>query len=75
MLVLTIVPLAAGATTLIHNFQGYTSSGDGMLEFTVLVFDDTGHITASGDDSLLTVYPDAERIDAGGGGQSRRRDG
>lgn len=66
VLLLSIVPLAAGGTTLIHNFQGYTSSDDGMHDFTVLVFNDTGHIVATGDDSLLAIYPDAERVDAGG---------
>ena len=66
MLLLVSVPGATGATTLVHNLQGYTSSADGILDFTVLVFDDTGHIVATGDDSLVEKYPDAKRVDADG---------
>ncbi|MDX1517852.1 MAG: amidohydrolase [Woeseiaceae bacterium] len=61
-----LLPLGAGATTLIHNLQGYTSTYDGMRDFSVLVFDGAGRILATGDESLLQQYPDAERVDAGG---------
>lgn len=61
-----LLPFAAGAATLVHNMQGYTSSNDGIRDFTVLVFDDSGRIVATGDDALLEQYPDARRVDAGG---------
>ena len=61
-----LVPFTAGAATLVHNLQGYTSSNDGIRDFSVLVFDDTGRVLATGDEALLGQYPDAERVDAGG---------
>ncbi len=61
-----LLPLGAGATTLLHNLQAYTSTNDGMREFSVLVIDDTGHILATGDEALLERYADADRVDAGG---------
>ena len=35
------------ADTLVHDVRGYTSSDNGILEFTVLVFDDAGKIAAA----------------------------
>ena len=57
---------SAIAETALHNVHGYTSSMDGIVEFTVLVFDDDGRIVATGDESLLARYPDTTRINGGG---------
>ena len=57
---------SAIADTALHNVQGYTSSMDGIVEFTVLVFDEDGRVVATGDESLLERYPDTTRIDGGG---------
>jgi len=48
---------SAIAETALHNVHGYTSSADGIVEFTVLVFDDDGRVVATGDDALLVRYP------------------
>ena len=56
----------ARGDTVFHNISGYTSSDDGMVEFSVLVFDDAGRIVATGDDALLEAHPDAEQVDGGG---------
>ena len=61
-----LLPAASFAETLLHNMQGYTSTDDGVHEFTALVFNDDGRILATGDDDLLTEYADAKRIDADG---------
>jgi predicted amidohydrolase YtcJ len=45
---------------------GYTSSNDGIVEFSVLVFGDDGRIIAIGDDDLLAGYPDADQVDGQG---------
>jgi predicted amidohydrolase YtcJ len=57
---------SAIADSALHNVHGYTSSMDGIVEFTVLVFDEDGRVVATGDESLLERYPDATRIDGGG---------
>ena len=57
---------AARAETALHNITGYTSSDAGMVDFSVLVFDDAGRIVASGDEALLAAHPDARRVDGGG---------
>ncbi len=54
------------ADTLVHDVQGYTSSDNGILEFTVLVFDDAGKIVASGGDELRGEYTDAKQVDGAG---------
>jgi predicted amidohydrolase YtcJ len=56
----------AFAATAVHNINGYTSSNDGIVRFSVLVFDDDGHVLATGDADLLTGFPDATRIDGHG---------
>jgi len=61
-----LLPAASLAETLVHNMQAYTSTDDGVHEFTALVFDDDGRILATGDGDLLAEYPDAKRIDADG---------
>ncbi|MBT8098841.1 MAG: amidohydrolase, partial [Gammaproteobacteria bacterium] len=58
--------LSAHADTLIHNAAGYTSTNEGIREFSVLVFDDNGHILATGNEALRARYADATQIDAGG---------
>ncbi len=57
---------AARGETALHNITGYTSSDAGMVDFSVLVFDDAGRIVASGDEALLAAHPDARRVDGGG---------
>ncbi|MCP4301863.1 MAG: amidohydrolase, partial [Gammaproteobacteria bacterium] len=49
-----------------HNVNGYTSSSDGIREFSVLVFDDSGKVVAIGDDTLLAGRPENTRVDGGG---------
>lgn len=66
LLLLLITPLLAGAETALHNITGYTSTNDGIHDFSVLIFDDDGRVVASGDDNLLSHYPNAERIDGNG---------
>lgn len=56
----------AAADTALHNVTGYTSSEDGIREFSVLVFDDNGRIVAVGDDRLLQGSAVESRIDGGG---------
>jgi predicted amidohydrolase YtcJ len=58
--------LAASADTAVHNITGYTSTADGMQEFSVIVFDADGKVVATGDEKLLTGVPGDERIDGGG---------
>ena len=58
--------LAASADTAVHNITGYTSTADGMREFSVIVFDADGKVVATGDEKLLTGIPGDERIDGGG---------
>jgi predicted amidohydrolase YtcJ len=57
---------AASADTAIHNVVGYTSTADGLHEFSVLVFDADGRIVATGDESLLEGIAENDRIDGGG---------
>ena len=56
----------ANADTAIHNIAGYTSSNEGIVEFSVLVIDAAGRVVATGGDTLLTAHPDAEQLDGGG---------
>jgi predicted amidohydrolase YtcJ len=63
----TLICSNAIADTVVHNINGYTSTNDGMQSFTVLVFDDTGHIVATGNEELLASYPEAIIVD----GQSK----
>ena len=68
--IVATVALCAGTTTradtAIHNVAGYTSSDEGMVEFSVLLFDDAGRIIATGDDALLESHPDAQQVDGDG---------
>ena len=54
---------ATCADTALHNINGYTSSDDGLVTFSVLVFDDAGRVIATGDEGLLEEYAGAEQID------------
>jgi predicted amidohydrolase YtcJ len=65
-LLLTLAWTTADADTALHNINGYTSTGDGILEFTVLVFDDAGRVVATGDADLLEQHSDASRLDGQG---------
>ena len=58
--------LTATADTAVHNITGYTSTDDGMREFSVLVFGADGRIVATGDEDLLAGIPEDERIDGDG---------
>jgi len=62
-LVVLLSGLPAGAATLYHNVNGYTSSSAGVQSFSAFVFDADGRIVATGGDGLLQAYPDARRID------------
>jgi predicted amidohydrolase YtcJ len=66
LFLLLLMPVAAVAATALHNVTGYSSSEAGMLEFSVLVFDDEGRVIATGDETLLSEHPKAERIDGRG---------
>ena len=56
----------AAAETVLHNVNGYTSSNDGIRQFSVLVFDDTGKVVATGGDELHAERSGATQIDGGG---------
>ncbi|MGB5469969.1 MAG: amidohydrolase [Woeseiaceae bacterium] len=56
----------AAAATALHNVNGYTSSDDGVRQFSVLVFDDAGKVVATGGDELLAGTAGGDRIDGGG---------
>ena len=58
--------LVGSADTAIHNVIGYTPSGDGIREFSVLVIGADGKIVATGDDALLPGIAEADRIDGRG---------
>jgi predicted amidohydrolase YtcJ len=66
LFLLLIVPLVAAAETAVHNVTAYTSTADGLQRFSVLIFDDDGRVTATGDAALLASYPNAKRIDGNG---------
>ena len=66
VILLAIAWTAAGADTVLHNVNGYTSTDDGVVEFGVLVFDDGGHVVATGDADLLLQHADARQIDGQG---------
>ncbi|NIS88613.1 MAG: amidohydrolase family protein [Woeseiaceae bacterium] len=65
-----VLMLLAGSSfageTAIHNVSGYTSTTEGIREFSVLVFADDGRVVATGGESLLKARPDAIRIDGNG---------
>jgi len=65
MTLLWVLPCLADSA--IHNVAGYTSTTDGLREFSVLVIDPTGRIVATGGDELLDNVPEGNRIDGAGG--------
>ncbi|MEW5250925.1 amidohydrolase [Microbulbifer sp. 2201CG32-9] len=68
---LALIALAAPswalqAATLIHNFNGYQITEDGLETFNALTFEE-GKVLAVGNHKALSrQYPDAETVDAGG---------
>ncbi len=56
----------AWAETALHNIHGFTSTNDGIESFSVLVFNDAGRVVATGDEQLLSSYPDATQLDGEG---------
>ena len=66
LLVAAMIPAISLADTIVHNVQGYTSTADGIQDFTALVFDDGGKIVATGDAELLADHAEARQIDGGG---------
>ena len=64
--ILALLATASQAETVLHNIEGYTSSADGPVEFSVLVIGDDGRVAATGDDALLAAHTDAVLIDGGG---------
>jgi len=64
LLIALFLPVPSFADTLVHNVQGYTSTDNGVREFTALVFDDDGRIVSTGGDELLGEHAGARRIDA-----------
>ena len=58
--------LTATADTAVHNITGYTSTADGIREFSVLVFGADGRLVATGDENLLADIPAGDRIDGDG---------
>ncbi len=66
LLLLTVFSATATADTWLHNVSGYTSTDEGIREFSVLVFDDAGKVVALGDDDLLEGSAAENRMDGGG---------
>ena len=58
--------IAAGADTLLHSVTGYTSTDNGLVSFTAMVFDDAGKVVVTGGEDLIAEYDDAEIIDGAG---------
>ncbi len=66
LVLLFLVGTVLAAETAIFDVTGYTSTTTGIREFSVLIFDDDGKVVATGQQALLTEFPDAIRIDGGG---------
>jgi predicted amidohydrolase YtcJ len=58
--------VVATADTVLHNVNGYTPTGGGIRNFSVMVFDDDGRVVATGGDDLLAAQTENDRIDGGG---------
>ena len=65
ILLLAVTRIAA-ADIVLHNIEGYTSTDNGLREFTALAIADDGRVLATGGDELLGDYPDARRFDGAG---------
>ncbi len=66
ILLLSFCWATSGAETVFHDLIGYTSSGSGIHEFSVLVISDDGKVIATGDSALLDDFDQATHIDATG---------
>ena len=66
VILLLLASSLAVADTAIHNISAYTSTSEGLYEFSVLVVGDDGKVVAAGPPELLSEYPDAIRIDGKG---------
>ena len=65
-IVLLTAMAAARADIALVNINGYTPTGAGLREFSILVISDNGRVLAVGDQALLNAHPDAVRIDGRG---------
>lgn len=65
-MLLALATTAATADSALNNIKGYTSTNEGIAEFSVLVIDDAGRVVATGGDELLAEHTDATRIDGRG---------
>ena len=63
---LTAVCSLASAAELWHNVEGYTSTENGLENFSVLVVGDDGKVIAAGGDELLTQFAEARHHDGEG---------
>ena len=60
---LTLTSPALAADRALHNIKGYSSTDAGLINFSVLVFDDEGRVAATGDAYPLPDGPVAgERL-------------
>lgn len=65
-LIATLLLTEANANQLWHNVNGYTSSDEGLVRFSVLVVDSDGKVVAIGDESIMEDYADAKLTNAEG---------
>ncbi len=61
-----LLAMPALADTALFNVKGYTSTNDGIQEFSVLVFDANGTVVATGNEELLESRANVSRIDGQG---------
>ncbi|MDJ0794335.1 MAG: amidohydrolase [Woeseiaceae bacterium] len=61
-----LLAMPALADTALFNVKGYTSTNDGIQEFSVLVFDANGRVVATGNEELLEGRAHVSRIDGQG---------
>lgn len=61
-----LMALPALANTALVNVNGYTSTNDGIQQFSVLVFDDSGKVLATGDDDIIEELEITTRVDGEG---------
>lgn len=66
MIFLCTAQAAVATDTLLHSVTGYTSTDDGIVSFSAMVFDEDGKIVATGGEELITEYDGAEKIDGTG---------
>ena len=61
-----LLALPALADTALINVNGYTSTNDGIRQFSVLVFDQEGKVVATGDEEMLETLAITARVDGRG---------